>query len=363
MISRQDSFVEDIGNVSIIAITKNGINIGKRVRELFPSWKLYAPLKFRDSNDANVNWYSDSTSQKIKELFDTSDGIIALFSLGAVIRLLAPHIKDKKKDPAVIVIDDKAKFVISALSGHLGGANKLTEEIAKKFDATPVITTAADVNKTIPVDLVGREFGWIIDDDSNVTRVSAYMVNEEKIGIYQDTGERYWWKEKFPKNVSFYDSLEELERSGCAGRLIITDKILDGKYLKDAVVYRPKSLVVGIGLHWDTSKEKILKCLTETLDEYSLSVKSIAKFVSLKKPKDIQGLIDAAEELKIPVEYYQKEDLGTIKIPNPSDTVKRFEGTPSVSEAAALKGSGGDLVIEKQKFPPDLTLAVARIKN
>ena len=109
-------------------------------------------------------------------LFKESNALICLFSLGAVIRLIAKHLKDKKVDPAVIVIDDKANFVISMLSGHIGGANELTEEIAKKLHSTPVITTAADVNKTISVDLVGKEFDWEIDEDSTVTKISADMV-------------------------------------------------------------------------------------------------------------------------------------------------------------------------------------------
>nr|AIF21743.1 cobalamin (vitamin B12) biosynthesis CbiG protein (cbiG) [uncultured marine thaumarchaeote SAT1000_06_A02] len=135
-----------------------------------------------------INWYNNSTTIKIKELFESNDGLICLFSLGAVVRLISPHLKDKKTDPAVIVIDDQAQFVISTLSGHLGGANQLTNDIAEQLDAIPVITTAADVNKTIAVDLVGKDLGWKIDDDSNVTKISAFMVNAEKIGVYQNCG-------------------------------------------------------------------------------------------------------------------------------------------------------------------------------
>jgi len=122
--------------------------------EKFSSWEVFAPNKFSDDN-TSINWYNDNTSTKIVELFKSNDALVCLFSLGAVVRLISPHLKDKKTDPAVIVIDDKAQFVISTLSGHLGGANKLTNNIADKLGATPVITTAADVNKTIAVDLVG----------------------------------------------------------------------------------------------------------------------------------------------------------------------------------------------------------------
>jgi cobalt-precorrin 5A hydrolase len=348
-----------VDKVSVLAITKNGIKIGIELKKHFPNWEIFAPSKFSDSNKEIV-WYSDSTSEKIVELFKNNDAIICLFSLGAVIRLIAPYLKDKKTDPAVIVIDDKTSFVISVLSGHLGGANELTQTIAQKLNATPVITTAADVNKTIAVDLVGRELGWKIEDDSTVTKISAFMVNEEKIGIFQDAGQRNWMKE-FPKNVKIYQSLEEMEKSDSKGFLIISDKVLEGDFLKNSVVYRPPSLVVGIGLHWDTSKENIKEGLDLCLQKFKLSEKSISKLVSIKKPEDVKGLVDIGKELRITVEYVNREDLADISTPNPSDTVKAFEGTASVSEAAAIKVSGGKLIVEKQKFPPNLTIAIARI--
>ena len=182
--------------ISVLAITKNGVKMGLSLKNLFPDWQIFAPSKFSDKNEM-INWYDDSTSIKIVDLFQSNDALICLFSLGAVIRLIAPHIKDKKTDPAVIVIDDKAQFVISVLSGHLGGANELSKNIAAEINATPVITTAADVNKTIPVDLVGKEFGWKIDDDTTVTKVSAFMVNKEKIGVFQDTGEKTGGRKNF----------------------------------------------------------------------------------------------------------------------------------------------------------------------
>ena len=347
--------------VSVLAITKNGINIGARLKEFFPSWNVFAPSKF-DNKSKKISWYTEPTSEKVVELFKNSESLVCLFSLGAVIRLIAPHLKNKKTDPAVIVIDDKTNFVISVLSGHIGGANELTQKIAKKINAIPVITTAADVNKTIAVDLVGKDLGWKIDDDSTVTRVSAHMVNEEKIGVFQDVGEKNWYKE-LPKNVKIFDTLEELKNSDSRGFLIITDKILEGDFLKDSVVYRPPSLVVGVGLHWDTSKETIKEGIDLCTKKFKLSTKSISKLASIKKPEDVQGLIDVGREMKVSVEYVYRKDLALISAPNPSETVKAFEGTSSVSEAAAIKVSKGNLVVEKQKFPPNLTIAIARKMN
>ncbi|HET6517998.1 MAG TPA: cobalamin biosynthesis protein [Nitrosopumilaceae archaeon] len=348
--------------ISVLAITKNGIKIGISLKELYPNWTVFAPEKF-SNNDSKIDWYSESTSEKIEKLFKTNDALICLFSLGAVIRLISPYIKNKKTDPAVLVIDDKVNFVISVLSGHLGGANELTEQIAKKLDATPVITTAADVNKTIAVDLVGKEFGWKIEDDSTVTKISALMVNEEKIGVYQDAGNKNWWKGDLPKNVTIYSSFDELKNSRSKGFLIISDKKIKSEILKDAVVYRPPNLVVGVGLHWDTPKNTIKKGLQLCLEKNNLSYLSIAKFVSLKKSQDVKGLIEIGKEMNIPVEYFEKDDLTNVNVPNPSSTVQAFEGTPSVSEASAIKASRGQLIVQKQKFPPNLTIAIARIPN
>ena len=347
--------------IAVLGITKNGIKIGLRLKEYFPNFEVFAPIKFSDNNE-KIQWYDKSTSQKIVDLFKKHDGIICLFSLGAVIRLLAPHIKDKKTDPAVIVIDDNANFVISVLSGHLGGANELSNEIAEKMDATSVITTAADVNKTIAVDLVGKKFGWKIDDDSNVTRISAFMVNKEKIGVFQNVGQKEWWEGKLPENITFFSNIEDLKNSDSKGYLIITnDEIENEEVLRDSVVYRVPNLVVGIGLHWDTSKETISNGVNETLEKFGLKQNQIARFVSIKKDKDVVGLIELGKEMKVQVEYIDREELATISAPNPSKTVQAFEGTASVSEAAAIKSSKGELIVEKQKFPPNLTVAIARI--
>ena len=349
--------------VAVLAITKNGIKMGLSLKKSFPDWQIFVPSKFSDGNDM-IKWYDESTSVKIVDLFKSNDALICLFSLGAVIRLIAPHIKDKKTDPAVIVIDDKAQFVISVLSGHLGGANELSNEIAEKIGSTPVITTAADVNKTIAVDLIGREFGWKIDDDSTVTKISAYMVNKEKIGVFQNVGQKNWWKDKLPENVSMYDdNFDDLSNSNSKGFLIISDQIFDSTILENAVIYRPQTLVVGVGLHWDTSKETIKNGLESCLQKFNLSDKSIARFVSIKKEKDVVGLIELGKEMNIEIEYIDREELATINTPNPSKTVQSFEGTPSVSEAAAIKSSEGKLIVEKQKFPPNLTIAIARIQN
>lgn len=356
-----------MSKIAIVAITKHGIEIARRIKARMQEWDIHVPEKFKDGKD-DISWYSDPSPLAISKLFKSYDGLVCIFSLGAVIRMVAPHMKDKKTDPAVVVIDDKAQFVISALSGHLGGANALARLIASILNATPVITTAADVNETIAVDLLGKEFGWVIDDDRNVTKVSACMVNEEKIGIYQDAGERNWWfnDRPLPANVQLFNNIDEVASSDCKAVLVITNKLLDHKYaqlLDKAVVYRPQSLVIGLGLHWDTRKDEIVQGIKTTLQEAGLSFKCVRNVATINREAIVKGLQEFSIEYKIPVEYFDKEQLSTIDVPNPSNTVMKFEGTPSVSEASAMfSAKSNKLLVQKRKFPPNLTVAVAEVK-
>jgi cobalt-precorrin 5A hydrolase len=347
--------------VAIVCITKNGINIARRIREKIPTASIYAQSKHKDSSDGII-WFEKNTKIMIEEIFKEYDSIICIFSLGAVIRLIANLLKDKKTDPAVIVIDDKANFVISALSGHLGGANSLTKSIAEFLNSTPVITTAADVNETIAVDLLGSDFKWRIENFENVTKVSAHMVNEEKIGVYQETGEIRWWNKELPKNVTIIDNIDELKSEDFKAGLIISDKIItDPLLVNKSVIYRPKSLVVGLGFHWDTTQKEIEDGILKVLKENGLSFLSIRNLSTLNRGKSPASLASFSDKHGIPLEYYDKEKLDKIMVPNPSDVVKKYEGTSSVSEASSILSSGGELIVTKQKFPPNLTVAVSRI--
>ena len=347
--------------VAIVCITKNGINISKRIKEKIPSASIYAQSKHKDSSDGII-WFEKNTKIMIEEIFKEYESIICIFSLGAVIRLISNLLKDKKTDPAVIVIDDKANFVISTLSGHLGGANSLTKSIADILNSTPVITTAADVNETIAVDLLGSEFKWRIENFENVTKTSAFMVNEEKIGIYQDTGETKWWNKELPKNVSIVKDIDELRSDDFKAGLIISDKIItDPLLVNKSVIYRPKSLVVGLGFHWDTTQKEIEDGILKVLKENGLSFLSIRNLSTINRGKSPASLGSFSDKHGIPLEFYDKEQLDKIMVPNPSDVVKKYEGTSSVSEASSILSSGGELIVTKQKFPPNLTVAVSRI--
>ena len=210
-------------NIGVICITRQGIDIARKIKGFMPTVVIYAQSKHNDSRN-DVIWYDTNASTIMSMAFQKHSALICIFSLGAVIRLISPLVSNKKTDPAILVIDDKANFVISALSGHLGGANELARKVASHLNSRAVITTAADVNETLAVDLLGRELGWTIENYENVTKVSALVVNEERVGIFQDSGEKHWWPQNnLPKNLELVDSLEDLLAPDFKGGIIISD--------------------------------------------------------------------------------------------------------------------------------------------
>ena len=163
--------------------------------------------------------YAGSTDEQVGALFADYDGIVAVFSLGAMVRLCAPYLKSKDVDPAVVVLDEGSRFAIPMLSGHLGGANALAGRIAAALGATAVLTTASDSQETIGVDLLGRELGWTLEATHEaLVRVSAAVVNEDPVALVQEAGSRDWWVNHangrngpLPANIRRFARLEDVD--------------------------------------------------------------------------------------------------------------------------------------------------------
>lgn len=192
--------------VCIVAITKHGAAQAAALARRLPQASICTSAKFAGAFAAVANpvrAYEGALRDEIGPLFEGFDQLVFFVSLGAVVRLIAPHLKNKDVDPGVTVIDDAGQFVIPVLSGHVGGANAMAEQVAALIQATPVVTTASDVGRTIPVDILGRELGWRVEAPKiNITRVSAHVVNGEPIAFVQEAGRPDWWTRPTPLPAS-----------------------------------------------------------------------------------------------------------------------------------------------------------------
>lgn len=236
----------------LVAITKHGAAQAATLARQLPQASLCVAAKFAEACAGlpnSLQTYEGAFKDRIGELFAQFDQIVFFVSLGAVVRLIAPHLKSKDEDPGVLVVDDAGQFVIPVLSGHVGGANAMAETVAALLGATAVLTTASDVGKTIPVDILGRELGWRVEAPKiNITRVSAAVVNEEPVAVVQEAGSPHWWTRPtpLPASIHRFERLSDVDLDHFRAVLWITyAEVSDLQWQQlheRLVVYRPPAL-------------------------------------------------------------------------------------------------------------------------
>ncbi|AEI45346.1 cobalt-precorrin 5A hydrolase [Paenibacillus mucilaginosus] len=357
--------VKPTRSYAVLAITKHGVELARRLQDSFPAADVYYMSKFARGDEAErgIRLFSGSVRMLYPALFPAYHGIISIISLGAVVRMIAPLLQDKKKDPGIVVIDDRGENVISVLSGHLGGANELTREVAAALEARAVITTASDVQKTIAVDLFGRRFGWVWESADKLTPVSASVVNEERVAVVQESGERNWWHldTPLPPNIHVYDTIEAALQEPPHGALVVTHRELEPHeeaILANGVLYRPKVIVLGIGCNRGTAAEEIEAVIAETLGELRFSIRSVKAVCTIDLKKDEEGLLAVCGRHGWPLECYTPAELNEMEIEAPSETVFKFTGAYGVSEPAVKRYTGENHLVLTKKKSGNVTISV-----
>jgi cobalt-precorrin 5A hydrolase len=359
---------------AVYVITKHGLEIARRLAEGMIGVDLYVSEKFMADAPKGAIPLKLPFGPLIGELFTEYDCHVFVISVGAVVRMIAPHIKSKKTDPAIVCIDDAAKFSICLLSGHVGRGNAFADRIAQVLGAIPVVTTASDVRGTLTVDILGRDLGWqLAHPDFNVTRGCAAVVNETAVCFVQETGEPSWWPldKPLPPGVSYATDLARVDPRAYEMLLIASDRLLEKthpEHAAQAVVYRPKSLVLGIGCDRGTPSDLVERGVLKLLEEAGLALASVKAIASIDLKQDETALLELSAKYNWPFVTYPAPLLDAVPgIQNPSETVRKYTGTRAVAEPAALLLAQAEtLTIAKQKYSEpgadkSMTLAVARI--
>ena len=311
--------------IGLVTATANG---RRRATHLAGIWR-----------DARL--YDDGPREALSKAWNECDGVVLFLATGAATRLLAPLLQDKRRDPGVVCVDDAGRFSVAVAGGHAGGANELAERVAEALGATPVITTASDSLQVPALDSLGERLGFEIEEGSDVAAVGAALVSGETVRL---VSERRWPLGPLPENVTRAGSLEETGGPS----ILITDRLLHAPPTEPAVVYRPPSLVVGVGCSRGVEAIEILDLLKSSLYEAGLSQKSVAALVSVDVKSDEAGLLEAASSLDVPLRFYAAEELAAVEVPNPSRVVADAVGTPSVAEASVFV-EGAELLLQKRK--------------
>jgi cobalt-precorrin 5A hydrolase len=360
---------------AVYAITRHGVNIAQKVMtgleqaaDVFVSEKLFA------SAPAGARPLPLPMGPLLADTFLAYDCHLFIISVGAVVRMIAPLLGNKKIDPAVLCVDDANRFTICVLSGHVGRGNAFTERVSAVLGNQPVITTASDALGTLTVDILGRELGWTLDDmDRNVTRGCAAVVNAAPVLFVQETGEPGWWPEgkPLPPGVRYATSLDGVDPAAHEILLVATDRDLRASHpahWDNAVVYRPRSLVLGIGCDRDTPADLVERGVARLLEQHGLSPRSVKEVATVDRKQDEPALLALCQRHGWPLRAFTPAALDAVPgIENPSEVVQRHVGTRGVCEPAALLAAGaGRLTVPKQIYTEpgagrSMTLAVARI--
>ncbi|MCD2348502.1 cobalt-precorrin 5A hydrolase [Clostridium guangxiense] len=280
----------------------------------------------------------------IKDIFDGFQGIVFISAAGIAVRLIAPYIKSKTEDPAVVVIDDIGRFSISLLSGHLGGANELALKISKLINAEAIITTASDGRGIEAPDIFAKRCGFLIEDMEALKKLTSIMVNCGAIAF----------KSEMKKMINYSNIVKE----NYDGALYVTSKERVEEE-KPYCILRPKNLVVGVGCKRGKPMEEILSLITQIFNDNNLSMKSIGAICSMDVKKNEKGIIDLCSQLKCDFKTFSMEEIKAVEDKfDKSDFVAAKVGVSSVCEPAAYLGSGK--IIVKKTAQKGITIAVGR---
>ena len=323
-----------MSTISIIPISDSSRVLAERILASYPEAKI---LPFGSFS---------------KEVFHESSSLVFIGAMGICVRSIAPFAEDKHTDPAVVCIDSTGKYVIPVLSGHIGGANDLSKELANLLGAEAIITTQSDNTNLWPLDTLGKKYDWtLIVKDSNAA-ISTF-VNGKPTALLLDIRDKGtdYLERTVPSHGSIFYSLEAIPQQDYELLMIVSPQQYDTSI--PTITYIPKVLHLGMGCRKDMQGDPtvVYEHIKDVLRDKRLYPEALADVntIDLKKCEPVLTLL-AYGVMECPFHTYTSEELKDIPVPNPSEKVLEVTESSSVSEASAIYAAhGGPLLVEKQK--------------
>lgn len=317
--------------IAIITVTKNGVVLAKKIKDREENIDIYTMKKFLEEGLFTIE---NSLAETVGNIFKKYYGIIFITAMGIAIRVISPYIQKKDIDPCVLVVDENGNFIIPILSGHLGGGNELSNEVAKKINALPLITTSSDISGKIAVDTLATKINGRLKDLESAKKVTSLIVAGEKVQI------------KVPENISDENP---------SGVIVVSNK--ENIEITQII---PKNIVIGIGCKKGSSKEKIIFAIKDILKELNISCKAIRIIGTVDVKKDEIGIIESARYFDVPLKIVQRDEIKKIQDRfEKSEFVEKTIGVTSVSAPCSILSSekNGKLLIEKKRYE-GITLSI-----
>ena len=331
-------------NITIISFTKKGGDINKRLTDILSESdiKSYTLEKYRFDNRVKP---LGNLKETVKRHF-TDDAVIFIGAVGIAVRSIAPYIKDKFCDPAVLVIDELGRYVIPLLSGHLGGANELANYIGEALSAAPIITTATDINGTFAVDIFAKENNLLISSRKLAKDVSAALLDNNCIDIDSDI-----------KSIDVKELKKKLnpKNKACDIKVRITDRIYDDTVL----TLIPKNLYIGVGCKKNTDADKMWDFVNDIFRLEGLDIRAVKSIGSIDIKRDEDAVKNLANRLNVPFLTFTKDELNSASGDFfESEFVRKTVGVGNVCERAVCIQCNN--LIVKKTAREGMTVAIGR---
>lgn len=336
--------------IALITTTPTGFQTLQRLGAIGTLW-LPAAIATNQPEilpNQTIQVYTDPLKTQIANLWSSHQAFIFCLSTGAVVRLIAPLLQDKATDPAVIVIDEAGKFVISLSGGHQAGGDRLTQVIARQLSATPVLTGAANHLNLPGIDILGEPFGWV-KGSGDWTGVSAAIARQLPVEVIQEVGSTLWQTHlpaDHPFQFGFPEHTATVQETRPAPAARIWISPIQRQFAPDSnfpkVQWHPRVLWVGIGCERGTPKTVIEQAIQQVFQAHHLAEAAIAGIATIDLKADEVGLVEFCRDRQLPLCCFAADILATVPVPHPSAVVEAEVGTPSVAEAAAIVASLGD---------------------
>jgi cobalt-precorrin 5A hydrolase/precorrin-3B C17-methyltransferase len=321
--------------IGLVAATSAGRAMAGRLAQAWPG---------------EVTIHSGPVGDQIRAAWRGGDALVCFLATGATVRLLAPLLVDKHTDPGVVCVDEAGRHAIALLGGHAGGANALAARVADVLAAEPVISTATDAAGATALDTFGADLGFRLDDPAGLARVARMLLDNQPVRVAADAT----WP---------LPPLSTVDDDGHDGAAVIA--VTDRTGVAADLVYRPPTLVIGVGASRGASADEIEALIDAGLAEARVAVGSVRALATIDLKADEPGIVEVSRRRGWPLLTFPAGELSTAAVPNPSEVVRAAVGTPSVAEAAALlaaraAGRGAQLVLPKRAGAM-ATVAVARL--
>lgn len=321
--------------IGLVAVTASGQGAARRLAASWPGTRQY----------------HESASTALPKAFGECDAIVCFLAVGATVRLIAPLLTGKQRDPGVVCVDEALRYAVPVLGAHAGGGNELASRVAQTLGAEPVITTASDAAGATALDDFGADLGFTIEPGSDLAAVGTAILSGDRVTLSSDA---QWPLPALPPNVVRTGGPEPATPA-----ILVTDRIVD--FPERAVIFRPASLIVGTGTSRHAPAGEIGQLIDATLADLELSPRSVRHLATVDAKADEQGLLAAAADRGWRVVTFPAAELAEVPVPNPSEVVRRAVGTPSVAEAAVLIDPDATLLAAK-RASAHATVAVARCR-